>query len=434
MTTPPIVLAHGVGRVYELPLPLWLYLLAAAATVVASFFIRGFARGAHRRQPRRIAGPGAAQLLPTILKVVGVAGLLLAIAAGLAVPQRGLTLAPLLFWVGLIVGNVTLSAVLGRSWRHADPWNTLEDVYRIEDASVSVLRPPWWLGPLLVYGLFWFELVSGVGFDAVWIVAVLIGYSLYSFSFRRSFGEDWRYADPLSILFGFAARIAPARIDDDGLYYTGSLAGLDEEGPMPLALFGSIFVLLASTSLDNLRETVGWSNFLIDTKLDELPRMLVDSVALLTFAGVFLAPFLVSVAVASRWLGRSRDFWTTARIFGWSLVPIGVAYVLAHNAPLLITGVPEMIRLLSDPFDKGWNLFGTRDAFGRFFASPRLVWFLEIGLIVGGHILGVLAAHRTALRIGESRAAAMKSQYALTALMSVFTITTLWLLAQPLVT
>jgi hypothetical protein len=92
-----------------------------------------------------------------------------------------------------------------------------------------------------------------------------------------------------------------------------------------------------------------------------------------------------------------------------------------------------MIRQLSDPFDRGWNLFGTIDAFGGFFASPKLVWFLEIVLIVGGHILGVLAAHRIALRLGESHAAAMKSQYALTVLMSVFTITTLWLLAQPLV-
>jgi hypothetical protein len=115
------------------------------------------------------------------------------------------------------------------------------------------------------------------------------------------------------------------------------------------------------------------------------------------------------------------------------LVPIGTAYVVAHNIPLFITGVPQIIRGLSDPFEKGWNLFGTANAFQGFFASPRVVWFLEIAVIVGGHILGVLAAHRAAVRLGETRRGAVRSQVALTLLMSVFTITTLWLLAQPLV-
>ena len=66
--------------------------------------------------------------------------------------------------------------------------------------------------------------------------------------------------------------------------------------------------------------------------------------------------------------------------------------------------------------------------------SPRLVWIVEIVLIVGGHILGVLVAHRTAIRMARRhKRHSVKSQYALTVLMSLFTITTLWLLAQPLV-
>ena len=35
-----VVFAHGVGRVYESPLPVWLYLVGAAATVLISFAIR----------------------------------------------------------------------------------------------------------------------------------------------------------------------------------------------------------------------------------------------------------------------------------------------------------------------------------------------------------------------------------------------------------
>ncbi|HYP23570.1 MAG TPA: hypothetical protein VEV43_08350, partial [Actinomycetota bacterium] len=129
----------------------------------------------------------------------------------------------------------------------------------------------------------------------------------------------------------------------------------------------------------------------------------------------------------------ARSLQEAARGFGWSLVPIGVAYVIAHNAPLLLTGVPELLRVVSDPFEYGWNLFGTAELWSGFSPSPQLVWYIEIAVIVGGHVLGVLAAHRTAVRVAGDHASAVRSQYALTALMSVYTIATLWLLAQPLV-
>ena len=121
------------------------------------------------------------------------------------------------------------------------------------------------------------------------------------------------------------------------------------------------------------------------------------------------------------------------RLFAWSLIPIGVAYLLAHNAPLLMTGTPRLVEYLSDPFDKGWNLIGTRELFHTYMPSPALVWFIEIFLIIGGHVLGVLLAHRIAARHAGSHGEAVKSQVALTILMSFFTITTLVLLGQPLI-
>jgi hypothetical protein len=122
-----------------------------------------------------------------------------------------------------------------------------------------------------------------------------------------------------------------------------------------------------------------------------------------------------------------------ARRLGWSLIPIGVAYVLAHNASLVILGGPQLAARISDPFQKGWNVLGTAHIAESFVPSAKLVWFLEIVLIVGGHILGVVAAHRTAVRLADSHADAVKSELPLTLMMAVFTITTLWLLAQPLV-
>ncbi|MEA2447221.1 MAG: hypothetical protein QOK47_858 [Actinomycetota bacterium] len=429
-----MILAHGVGQVYKLPIPLPLYLGAAAATVLVSFVLRMVVpQGARRTEERTVVGARPARILIVVLQVLAVVLLVLAILSGAIVRERGLTLGPLGFWVGLIVGVTALSSLLGDVWEHIDPWRTIEDTYRIKDVEVAERSFPWWVGPFLVYMLFWFELVSNVGFESFWIVVVLALYSLYVFTFRAGLGEGWRQADPLSILFGFAARCAPLRIDRDGIHFRGLLRGLDERTPMPLALYSSVFILLASTTLDNVKETTGWTSFLTSTGLESVSDTIVNSLALLLFALPFFAAFMLATWVAHRWIGRRLSVSELGRHLGWSLIPIGVAYVLAHNASLLIADTPQLLRALSDPFLKGWNLFGTADWFATYQPSPKLVWFLEIALIVGGHILGVLAAHRTAVRFSDDHRAAVRSELPLTLMMAAFTISTLWLLAQPLV-
>ena len=427
------VLAHGVGRVYESPLPLSLYLVGAAATVAVSFLIRGLTRDRALPPPRRIVGPGGTRAIVAVLGAIALVTLVLTIVSGIVINSEGLTFPALLFWVGLIVGGVTLVSVLGGIWPLIDPWARIERFYRLEDAETPTIAPPIWLGPLMIYALFWFELVSGAGFDTFWVVAVLIVYSLFVFSFRPRFGDRWDEVDPLSILFGFASRTAPLRVTADGIDYKGPVRDLAEERAMPLTLFLSVFVLLGSTTLDNVRETVGWSEMKVDTGLDALPNILLDSIALGAFALPFAASFYAAMWVAHRWIGKEMSLTDLARRFAWSLIPIGIAYVLSHNAPLLISSVPYLIQGLSDPFARGWNLFGTAELFQGFVASPSLVWFLEIALIVAGHIVAVLTGHRVAVDLARSRKDAVKSQYALTLLMAAYTITTLWLLSQPLV-
>ena len=425
--------AHGVGRVYESPLPVWLYGVAAAATVLLSFILRAVVTAAPKeREPRVLLGERAAGVLRTILKVLGLAGLVLMLLSGILVPDRGLSLAPLLFWIGLIVGTAALSAIVAGIWEASDPWASIEGFYRFESPEARG-APPWWVGPLLLYALFWFELISGVGFDALAIVFVLFGYSLFSFTFRSRWGLAWREADPLSVLFGFAGACAPMELDERGLRYRGWLTGLDHPVPVSKATFASIFVLLGATTLDNVRETVGWHEVLVFTRVDELHPMIVDSIALAAFAGLFLLPFALAMLVTARSIPATGSVRAAMRLFAWSLIPIGVAYLLAHNAPLLMTGTPRLIEYLSDPFDKGWNLIGTRALFHNYLPSPALVWFIEIFLIIGGHILGVLLAHRIAARHAGTHGEAVKSQIALTVLMSFFTITTLVLLGQPLI-
>lgn len=428
-----IELAHGVGRVYESPLPVWLYGVAAAVTVLLSFVLRAVVTATPKqREERVLMGEGATGALRIGLKVIGIAGLFLMLLSGILVPDRGLSLAPLMFWIGLIVGTAALSAVIAGVWEASDPWRSIEDLYRFETPEPRG-APPWWVGPVLLYALFWFELVSGVGFDALAIVFALLAYSLFSFTFRSRWGPAWKETDPLSVLFGFAGACAPMEMDEGGLRYRGWMTGLDHPVPVSKATFASVFVLLGATTLDNVRETVGWHEVLVAARVDELSPMLVDSVALAAFAGLFLLPYAFAMWVTARSIPATGSVRAAMQLFAWSLIPIGVAYLLAHNAPLLMTGTPRLIEYLSDPFDKGWNLIGTRALFHTYLPSPALVWFIEIFLIIGGHVLGVLLAHRIAARHATSHGEAVKSQIALTVLMSFFTITTLVLLGQPLI-
>ena len=412
-----VQLAHGVGRVYELPVPLYLYLFGAAATVAASFVIAIGTSGLRDISVRRIGGPGAATTLASILKIVGLVALVLTVVTGITDPDRGLTTATLMFWVVLIVLMVVVNALVAGAWAAADPWSTLESLWSSDEKPER--EPPWWLAPVVIYALFWFELVSGYGFEGRGVVLAVAVYTVYTMTIRSMFPGRWQDADPLWILFGFAGRSAPLTLTEDSLEAHSPVRGLDEVRPMPLGLFVALFTLLGSTTLDNVRETEGFVSFIETVGLDALPVKLLDSFLLALFGLVFFLPFLLTIWIARRWLGPGRPVWELARVFGWSLIPIGIAYVLSHNVSLLVIGLPELLSQL------GGFLEG-------YVPSPRVVWFAEIALIVGGHILGVWSAHRAALRLGDKRSAA-SSQIALTALMSLFTITTLWLLAQPLV-
>lgn len=429
-----IELAHGVGQVFDSPIPLYLYLIGAAATVVASFGVRTlFVEAPAPPAEREIAGRGWARGVGGVLRVAGLVGLVLVVASGVIVGSEGFTVATLGFWVGLFVGMTILSAMLAGAWEASDPWSYLEDVYRAEGTPRGARVPPWWLGPFALFALFWFELVSDVGFEDWGVLAGLLTYTVYALSMRNQFGERWQLADPFGILFGFAARCAPLRLRPEGIYFKNPVADLDDPRPMPVPLFAAVFVLLGSTTFDNLSETVGWGEFLVATNLDVFPTMLVDSVSLIALGVLFWLPFVASVFIARRLIAQDRSWIELARWFGWGLVPIGIAYVVAHNIPLLISGMPLLVRELSDPFAQGWNIFGTANLFEDFIPSPALIWFIEIAVIVGGHILGVLAAHRTAYRLGGTHSLAVRSTYALTGLMAVYTISTLWLLSQPLV-
>jgi hypothetical protein len=122
---------------------------------------------------------------------------------------------------------------------------------------------------------------------------------------------------------------------------------------------------------------------------------------------------------------------------GWfvlTLVPIGIAYHLAHYHSLLLVGGQYAIPLLSDPLGYGWDLFGTalyRVDFSVVDAAS--IWYLSVGAIVIGHVVAVYLAHVMALRVYGDATTALRSQVPMLVLMVVYTMSSLWILSQPIV-
>ena len=122
------------------------------------------------------------------------------------------------------------------------------------------------------------------------------------------------------------------------------------------------------------------------------------------------------------------------RHFAVTLLPIAIAYHLSHYASFLLYAGQLAIPLMSDPFGLGWDLFGTKGyVVDVGVAGAKDIWYLSLIAIVAGHVFAVVLGHVEALRLFSSRSLAVRSQIPLLILMVLFTFTSLWILAQPVI-
>ena len=100
-----------------------------------------------------------------------------------------------------------------------------------------------------------------------------------------------------------------------------------------------------------------------------------------------------------------------AREFMYTLIPIALAYNIAHFLTLLLIQGQAIIPLASDPFGRGWDLFGTAAYVTDIgIVTGKSLWFLSVGVVVAGHVLGVYLAHKVAMRLFRDPKLTLKSQ------------------------
>lgn len=457
--------AHAFGERYELPVPVWLFIVGGALTVTVTFvMVALFARGGAERYAearldlsRIVLGRAMCHSVTrTTLKGLGVFVLVLTVLTGFfGAEDPNKNPAPTLVWVVWWVGFSYVVMLGGNLWPLVNPWRTLFDYFgRLCPAGwMSSFRPyparvGGWpaVGALLVFA--WFELIFPFAATPPVLASLVIFYSAVTWAGMAAYGpQAWLgNVDPFYRVFDLYSRFAPLgfareRGTEPTLVLRPYAAQLlhSGQGNISVAVACFVIVLLASVLFDGLLGSGHWvavENAVhnLDPKLGDVGWILVHTAGFLILWLAFLGLFLLTCASMAALSGAGLGTLDFVRTFALTLIPIAVGYHFAHSFTYVLIQGQSIVPLISDPFALGWNLFGTRDyKIDIAVMNTKTAWYLAVGAIVIGHSVSVYLAHVVADRLLASRARAFRCLVPMTVLMVIYTIVNVQNLAEPLV-
>ncbi len=462
---PPGAHAHNFGQSYVLPIPLEIYGWAAGTVLAISFlaaawFLRARQPGTPPERAWSAAGPVSRALLH-LFRALALLLLALTISAGLlGHPNRNNNLSMPLFWMVFVLGFAYFSALVGGLYEAANPWRTLaavpgrlfrpfrDGLFRYPERTLA-----YWPAVFLYLVFIWVELFGHS--RPVTLAQWLLGYTAVNLAGSFLFGiKAWfRYAEFFAVFLRIVSRMAPLAIEREAGGWRWKLrwqfSGLLGHAPAHNSLTFFIVCMLATTAYDGFHETVPWLRFFWSTLIPwwdpgvglRALWLYRDWMDYYLWLGLPLAcGFYFGLYVLAVWLGRTlarsvQPLRELLRGFAYSLVPIALVYHASHYYTFIQTDAIRVLPLLSDPFNQGWDLFGTRESF-RYTIIPSMdvTWHTQVVLIIVGHLVSVILAHREALRIYGNARQATLSQLPMLVLMVTYTIAGLWILALPIQT
>jgi len=426
---PAAVAAHSSNATYSSRLPLAVYLVGAALTVTLSFvfvIVRDV-----RAAPPDLDAPTSLPpaWLRYTLRALGLLGWTWIIAQGIAGGSSDGDVAILFLWVYGWVGLAIVCAVIGPAWQFLDPFSTLHDVaagvlrrldiqgWATADIPPAIGRWPATIG----FAFFvWLELVIQAGSAILFIV--LVGYTAFTLAMMAQFGRDeWRsHGETFTVWFRLLGRLAHwALVDEDGRVRRRTFgSGLLEPG-WSAADVTLVALGVSSIIFDGLSQTQTFFD------LFGAPGIVPRTLLLFAFLGMVI---LLAFAVA-RTVGMGA--------IGAGLLPIAVGYLVAHYLTYLLVDGQRILIAISDPFQKGWDLFGTaaHTPTGEWMPAG-LIWTVQLAAVVGGHMLGAWGGHVVAVADappGMDARALRRRQIPLAIVMVTLTTLTLWSLGQAIV-
>jgi hypothetical protein len=454
--------AHALVARQDLPVPAWLFAWGASIVLIASFFALAAAwRKARFEETHwRPLGAGLARTLvawpvQVLCGLVGVFLLGVAVYAGLRgteAPDRNFALTFL--FVTTWLGFPFFSALLGDIFRPFNPWRAIGRAAGSGFRAIAGQRPAHlryptalgrWPAAIGLLAVVWLEVVYGssggvaVGLDPHAAAVAALAYSGYTLAMMALFGaEEWcERGEVFSVYFGMFSQLGCFGVEDGKLGRRRPLSAATHWATLPGSA-ALVIASIASTSFDGAQEGAFKSaiastfrrltdaGFSLTTSL-----RLTDTIFMLAcFAGVGL---VYALGVRGMRTIRGAPSLATLRTgFAHTLIPIALAYLVAHYFSLFVfQEQAQFTYLLSDPLGTaGTDLFGTASGGIDFrLLSANAIWYVQVGALVVGHVLGLTLAHDRALVYWPNYRDASRSQYWMLAVMVAFTCFGLYLLS-----
>jgi hypothetical protein len=449
--------AHAGGLIgrSDLPIPEWLFGWAAAMVLVISFVALAVLWPEPKLEGDRWrALPGGrvvgSRVVEIVCGAIGIGLLGVVIYTGLQGTQSpAANFAPtfvfVIFWIGL----VPVSVLFGDVFRAFNPWRALGRAVGWAAGRVvrSGLPAPLtyperlghWPAAAGVFAFAVLELVRSGGDQPDTVAIATLVYSAITFVAMALYGvEAWSArGEAFSVYFNLFSRISVFETRDRVLGVRPPLAGLAhlQAGAGTAALLA---VMIGSVTFDGAGEAPIWTGaspdmtrFFGDLGLApqpafELTFLIGLIVAILLVAGLYRLGVL-----GARSVGGGFSAERLSRAFVHSLVPIALAYVMAHYLTYLLFRGQAIVFLASDPLGDGSDLFGTASTqidYGVI--GSTATWYWQVAFVVAGHAAGLTLAHDRALALYDDAKLAVRSQYWMLAVMIAFTSLALWLLSQ----
>jgi hypothetical protein len=455
--------AHALVAKQDLPIPAWLFAWAASIVLVVSFFALSAAWRKPRFEEERWR-PSAAWLTsvlrswPIQALCGGLAVILLGVGIyagihGTEAPDRNYAIT--FFFVTAWIGIPFVSALFGNVFPTFNPWRAIA---RATGAAYRLLarrrmrhlaypeRFGRWPAAAGLVGFVWLEVVYGssggvaVGLEPHAAGVAACVYTGYTLAMMALFGcETWcARGETFSVYFGMFSQLAPFGVKDGRIGRRRPLAAATH---WAISVPGSTAVVIASiatTSFDGAEDGAykpaleHVEKWFTEAGLGPLATIrIVDSIFMAGTIAAVTIVYLLGVK-GMRSVPGAPPFKELFHGFAHSLIPIALAYLIAHYFSLFVyQEQAQFTYLLSDPLGTSTtNLFGTAEYGIDFNAlTPNVIWYVQVAALLVGHVLGLTLAHDKALVYWRDYRRASRSQYWMLAVMVAFTCFGLYLLS-----
>ena len=299
----------------------------------------------------------------------------------------------------------------------------------------------YWPAAAGILAFAWLELVYSGRDDPSTLAILALVYAAVQLIAMSIYGiEPWtRNGDAFAVYFRLFSLLSPLHWRARTLYVRAPLAGaprLTEDA----GIVALLCVMIGTTSFDGLSQGALWTGenglaprlqeLFLDFGLGAQTALeLAFTIGLVAMVGLVAALYRIGIAgvqtISTKFAAR-----TLARSFAHSLIPIALAYVVAHYFSLLAYQGQALAYLASDPLGDGTDLLGTATAtidYGVIDATG--IWYVQVAALVLGHAAALALAHERAITIYPVAKQAVRSQYWMLVVMVGFTSLGLWLLS-----